>query len=210
MSSHFVVGSFVMIASTAVNLPLAHGQAIQPLAPAGTADASFAQSVSASGVVVGYSSGAGTDSATIWQPAPGGYTSALLPAITGYPYSAANSIGAAANVIAGYGADDLGDSVAATWTESPGGFVASPLPEPAGAISTAAYATNSASHVAGFAVDASEHSRAVAWQPSGGTHVPTLLPVPAGITDSAATSVNSFGDLAGYTLSTTAGLDPAV
>jgi hypothetical protein len=205
MSVKLSVESKIELTFAAMALALApavaSAQLVRELVPAGADAASFAQSVNASGVVVGITRGDAGDQPAVWTPTPGGgYVANALPLPAGEAYGAANSIGAG-GAIAGYTQPLDGSTATATlWTSTGSGYIATPLPAPAGAAATGAYSVNASGQVAGFMTSAADVITAVSWTPNGpgGAYTASTFPID-GRTHSVATAVNDQGDLAGYT-----------
>ena len=185
---------------TALSPLAARAQVVRELPPAAGTSQSYGQSIDSSGVVVGYSHGAGADVPTIWRPTPGGYVAGHLALPAGQTMGAANAISSDGGAIAGYTQPNDGSTATATvWTSSGGSYSPVPLPVPVGSALTAAYAVNASGQAAGFRTNDSDFSTGVTWAPAGGgSFTTTLLPFP-GRTDSVATAVNGAGDVAGYT-----------
>lgn len=194
-----VAGIASLILAMAVSSRPARGQLVRALPPAGGAAESYAQSVNASGIVVGYTSDNLNDAATVWRPVLGEYVPELLPIIPGNPSGCANSIGSG-GTIAGYAQpQDMHTATAVAWTSSAGSYSANPLPSPPGAVLTSAYAVNGAGKAVGFATNAAGYSAALAWTPDAtGYPQATLLSSLPNQTESVATAVNDDGDVAGY------------
>lgn len=201
-SRRAVVAAAVMFAgATSVQVP---AQVLRPLLPAGGGERTYAQSINATGVVVGYTEGGALadDAATIWRPtgASGSYVAELLPALPGSSASAAGSISASGAVV-GYAWLDAEQTEApVVWTPGPGGYTVAALPTPAGTAYAAAYGINAAGHVAGVVADEQGDSSAMLWVNGPGGYVATPLPTLPQQSEPVATSITDDGDVVGYAM----------
>jgi hypothetical protein len=185
-----------------------HAQVVWPLLPTSGGESTFAQSIDASGKVVGYTRTGVTDTPTVWWP-PG--TSAYTAEALGSDGAgAANSVNGAA--AAGYSQPEDLSTAAATlwWLNGIGQTSRVPLPSPLGATLTSALSINAAASVAGFAEYSSGHTQGVVWNDVAGTYSATVLPALADWTDSGATAMNGAGDIGGYCVSEEDGVQAAV
>lgn len=177
------------------------GQLIRELRPITGYAQSTAQSIDASGVVVGYSSGT-ADLPTVWRPTPSGYVADPLPLPPGTLSGGANAI-AAGGLIIGYAQpEDTDIASPVVWTPAPGGgYTATPLPAPPLSNFAGAYSINASGQVAGFATFANGTTRAVVWSPVGGGYpAATVLPGVPNETESNATVITDAGLVGGYSI----------
>jgi hypothetical protein len=204
-----IVTSVLVFAALALS-PIARAQVVRQL-PSSTTNSlssSVGQSIDASGVVVGYTTGL---LPALWRPNGSNYLLEPLPFPSGAARGAANSINAG-GAIAGYTQpNDESTATATVWTAPAGGaYSATLLPSPSGSTLTSAYSINATGSIGGFRENASQHDNAVVWDPIGPAYTATVLPGLAGWVDSAATAINDHGDLAGYSFAALGGPRGAV